>query len=69
MAEHMRKSHNAAFKAKVAPEALKGDRTMAELSSEYGAHPKSVNGGRNLLMNCLVYFPTAGRKMIKKPRK
>ena len=30
MAEHMRKNHDSAFKAKVALEALKDDRTMAE---------------------------------------
>lgn len=33
----MRKRHDAAFKAKVALEAIKGERTIAQLSSEYAS--------------------------------
>ena len=45
------KSHDAAFKAKVALEALKGDRTMAELSSEYGVHPNQIRQWRQKLVD------------------
>lgn len=51
MAENMRKSHDAAFKARVALEALKGDKTMAELSSEYGVHPNQIRQWRQKLVD------------------
>ena len=41
MAGNIRKNHEAAFKAKLALEALKGEKTMAELSSEYACSPES----------------------------
>ena len=38
----MRKTHEAGFKAKVALEALKGEKTIAQLSSQYGVHPNQI---------------------------
>jgi len=71
MAEKMRKNHDAAFKAKVALEALKGDRTMAELSSKFGVHANQICQWRQKLVDelCLACFLIANRKMIKKPKK
>ncbi len=43
----MRKHHSSAFKAKVALAALKGDKTMAELSSEYEVHAAMITRWRN----------------------
>ena len=37
-----RKRFSKGFKAKVAFEALKGEKTMAELSSEFGAHVSQI---------------------------
>ena len=33
------RQHSAAFKAKVAVVALRGDRTMSEIASAFGVHP------------------------------
>ena len=39
----MRKTYDAAFKAKVALEALKGEKTIAQLSSQYGVHSNHIS--------------------------
>lgn len=38
-----RRQHSAAFKAKVALEALKGDLTVAELVAKFGVHQTLIN--------------------------
>ena len=36
------RTFNAEFKAKVAVEAIKGDKTVAELASEFKIHPSQI---------------------------
>ncbi len=38
-----RKQHSKEFKAKVALEALKGQKTANEIATEYGVHPSQIN--------------------------
>ena len=50
MDRSMRKSHDAAFKARVALEAMKGEKTMAQLSSEFGVHANQIRQWRQKLL-------------------
>jgi transposase InsO family protein len=49
----MRKQHEAAFKAKVALEALKGEKTIAQIASESGVHPNQIRQWRAHLLEVL----------------
>lgn len=51
MSRNMRRSHDGAFKARVALEALKEEKTMAQLSSEYGVHVNQIRQWRQRLLD------------------
>ena len=46
----IRKSYSSAFKAKVALEAVKKEKTISQLSSEYGVHGNQINQWRKRLL-------------------
>jgi len=53
MDQKIRRIHPAAFKAKVALEAIKEQRTIAELSSLYGVHPTQITKWKRQALDVL----------------
>jgi len=50
MAKRPRRNHGAAFKAKVALEAIKGDQTIVELAERFQVHPNQITEWKKQLM-------------------
>ena len=46
----MRRSFTAAFKARVALEAVKGDKSLAELATKYEVHPNQISQWKKALL-------------------
>jgi len=59
----MRRQHDAAVKAKVALEAIKGEKTIAQIAGEYGIHPNQIRMWRDRALAALpAVFSKGGAK-------
>jgi putative transposase len=45
-----RQTHDGGFKAKVALEAVKGEKTITQLASQYGVHPNQIGQWKKKLL-------------------
>ena len=50
MTKRVRRTHAAAFKAKVALAAIKGEKTLAELAQQYDVHPNQITAWKEQLV-------------------
>jgi len=60
--ENLRRKHTPSFKAKVALEAIKEQKTAAELASQYQVHPGQIRNWKALATKGLIDLFTDKRK-------
>ena len=64
----MRRKHDASFKARIALEAVKGEKTIAQLASEYAIHPNQIRQWRQQLLEMLPEIFSNRRPQQEKAR-
>ncbi len=57
-----RRNHDGAFKARVALEALRSERTVSDLASAYGVHPTTIHQWKKELLGGAAGIPELGRE-------
>ena len=63
-----RRNHSPAFKARVALEVLKGEKTVAEIAKQFDVHPNQVTAWKNeLLQHATEAFGGADRPVSIDP--
>lgn len=69
MSDKGRRKFTAEFKARVALEALKGHRTVAELASEFGVHPNQISLWKKQFLETIPEAFSKRRDRDKKAQK
>jgi len=65
---NIRKKYPPAFKAKVALEAIKGEKTSAELASEYEVHPQQIRRWKRVATDGIIELFTDNRQKRDKEK-
>ncbi|WP_281020121.1 IS3 family transposase [Minwuia sp. IMCC3060] len=68
MTRRPRRNHSPAFKAKVALAALKGDRTMSELATQFDLHPNQIKQWKDQLLEGVTGVFDDTPKAAKEPQ-
>jgi transposase-like protein len=61
----MRKNHSVQTKVKVVLEAIKGEKTMAEITSQYGIHPTQINNWKKQALDSIPEAFSGKRKRFE----
>ena len=67
MSRRPRRNHSAEFKAKVALAAVRGDRTLSELASQFDVHPNQITQRKTQLLDRAAQLFGAGTGQAEKP--
>ena len=62
-----RRNHSPEFKARVALEALKGEKTLAELSSQFDVHPNQITQWKSQLLEQAASVFNGGKSKSEEP--
>ena len=67
MTRRPRRNHSADFKAKVALVAVRGDRTLSELASQFDVHPNQITQWKTQLLDRAAQVFSGGAGPAEKP--